>query len=243
LHLAGGKFDGEQVIAERALRDTYQPQIVSHAPENAAIDRAGFYGLGWNVNYDSDGRVRLGHSGAFDMGAATAVTLLPGENLGVVILTNAAPIGVPEALSASFLDLVLKGKIEKDWLATFQPIFTALARPAYGTATDYSRPSARQSPALPLETYVGKYRNDYFGDLEIVEKDKALTLWIGPKMTEFAMRHWDRDVFTYQPTGEFAAGRSGITFLVGPDGKASRVVVENLDIRGQGTFVRQAPGK
>ena len=241
LLLGSGKFDGKQVIAERALRETHRPQIVSHSPENPATDRAGFYGLGWNVNYDSDGRVRLGHSGAFAMGAATVVTILPGESLGIVILTNAAPIGVPEALGASFFDLVLKGKIEKDWLEMFQPIFAAMAKPTYGTATDYLKTPARPSPALPLEAYVGKYRNDYFGDLEIVEKDKALILRLGPKMAEFALRHWDRDVFTYQPLGENAGGLSGITFWVGPDRKASRLVVENLDIHDQGTFVRLAP--
>ena len=134
------------------------------------------------MNYDDDGRVRLGHSGAFDLGAATAVTLLPAESLGIVVLTNAAPIGVPEAVSASFFDLVLKGKIEKDWLAVFGPIFAALAKPAYGTATDDTKPPALKSPPLPSETYLGTYRNDYFGDLEVVEQDGALLLRIGPKM-------------------------------------------------------------
>jgi CubicO group peptidase (beta-lactamase class C family) len=238
LHLVGGKFEGKQVIAAKALADTHRPQIISHPPEDPATDRAGFYGLGWNVNYDDDGRVRLGHSGAFDVGAATAVTLLPAASLGIVVLTNAAPIGVPEAVSASFFDLVLKGKIEKDWLEVFGPIFAALAKPAYGTATDYTKPPALKSPPLPSETYLGTYRNDYFGDLEVMEQNGALLLRIGPKMNSFALRHWDRDVFAYQPEGEMAGGPSGVTFWVGPGRKAARVVVENLDIHGQGTFAR-----
>src|SRR5262245_36534155 len=113
LHLAGGKFEGRQVIAATALAETHRPQIINHPPKDPAADRAGCYGLGWNVNYADDGRVRLGHSGGFDLGAATVATLLPAEGLGIVVLTNAAPIGVPEAVSASFLDLVLKGKVEK----------------------------------------------------------------------------------------------------------------------------------
>ena len=47
----------------------------------------------------------LNHSGAFDLGAATVVVLVPSEKLGIVVLTNGAPIGVPEAVSADFLDL------------------------------------------------------------------------------------------------------------------------------------------
>jgi hypothetical protein len=45
-------------------------------------------------------------------------------------------------------------------------------------------------------------------------------------------------VFVYQPAGENAAGPSGVTFTVGAGRKATRVVVENLDIHGQGTFTR-----
>ncbi|WP_406699329.1 serine hydrolase [Singulisphaera sp. Ch08] len=238
LHLAGGQFEGKQVIAAKALAETHRPQIISHPPEDSATDRAGFYGLGWNVNYQADGRVRLGHSGAFDLGAATAVTLLPAERLGIVVLTNAAPIGVPEAISASFLDLVLKGKIENDWLEVFRPTFVAIAKPAYGTVTDDTKPPVPKLPPLPSETYLGTYRNDYFGNLEVVEQDGALFLRIGPKRHSFALRHRDRDVFVYQPEGEMAGGPSGVTFWVGPGRKAARVVVENLDIQGQGTFTR-----
>jgi len=37
---------------------------------------------------------------------------------------------------------------------------------------------------------------------------------------------------------ENAVGRSGITFTIGPDGKATQVVVENLNVRDEGTFKR-----
>jgi CubicO group peptidase (beta-lactamase class C family) len=238
LQLGRGKIDGKQVIAAKALGETHRPEILMRPPADPATERASFYGLGWNVNYDDVGRVRLSHSGAFDLGAATAVTLLPAESLGIVVLTNAAPIGVPEAVSASFFDLVLKGKIEKDWLKVFRPLFVALAKPAYGTTTDYTKPPPRKSPPLPSETYLGTYHNDYFGDLEVREKNGALLLRIGPKMNSFALRHWDRDVFAYQPEGESAAGLSGVTFWVGPGRKATRVVVENLDLRGEGMFTR-----
>jgi CubicO group peptidase (beta-lactamase class C family) len=238
LQLAGGKFEGKQVIAAKALADTHGPQIISHPPAHPSTDRAGLYGLGWNVKYDENGRIRLSHSGAFDLGAATVVTLLPAESLGIVVLTNAAPIGVPEAVSASFFDLVLKTKIQNDWLEVFRPIFSALSKPAYGTATDYTKPPPSKSPPLPSETYLGTYCNDYFGNLEVVEHDGALRLLIGPKRNSFALWHWDRDVFAYQPEGEMAGGPSGVTFWMGPHGKAARVVVENLDIQGQGSFTR-----
>lgn len=201
---------------------------------NPATDRTGYYALGWNVNYDDRGRVRLGHSGAFALGAATVVSLIPSEKLGIVVLTNAAPIGVPEAISATYFDLVLNGKIERDWLELFGALMKSQDEPT----TDYSKRPTKPSPPMSLEAYAGAYRNDYFGDIEVVEKDGALYVRMGPKKTSLPLRHWDRDVFIYEPTGEMASGLSGVIFRIGPDRKASSVRVENLDVHGQGTFTR-----
>ena len=60
------------------------------------------------MSYDEQGRLRLNHSGAFALGAATHVNLVPTEQLGIVILTNAALIGIAEALGTTFLDTALR---------------------------------------------------------------------------------------------------------------------------------------
>jgi hypothetical protein len=94
------------------------------------------------------------------------------------------------------------------------------------------------SPALETQSYVGAYHNDFFGDLTIVARDGGLILQLGPHQTPFPLRHYARDVFTYQPVGENAAGLSAVTFTVDAMGQAQRVVIENLDIHGDGTFRR-----
>lgn len=238
LQLGGGTFEGKQLIASKALNETHRPQIVTHSPAHPSKEFAGFYGLGWNVNYQADGRVKLGHSGAFNLGAATYVGLLPGENLGIVVLTNGQPVGIPEAIGASFFDLALKGKVERDWVAAYKPLFAELMKPDYGLSTDYSKPPANVSPALSLDAYVGIYHSDYYGELEVVEKDKKLQLLLGPKKTAYAMQHWDRDTFTYQPAGENAGGLSGVTFTIGLNRKGVQVVLENLNAQRQGAFQR-----
>ena len=77
-----------------------------------------------------------------------------------------------------------------------------------------------------------------FGDTSVVEKDGALAIVQGSKNKPFPMEHYDRDIFTYQTEEENAVGRSGITFTIGPDAKATQVVVENLNVHGEGTFKR-----
>jgi CubicO group peptidase (beta-lactamase class C family) len=236
LQLANGKFDGKQVVSEKPLAETHHPHMLTGF--NPFTGMPTFYGLGWNVSYDQQGRLRLNHSGAFDLGAATFVNLIPSEQLGIVVLTNAYPVGVAEALGTIFLDIVLYGKPTQDWFPLFKQVYSNPATTGTVLGFDYSKPPASPAPALKNSAYVGKYQNDFFGDVSITEKDRGLAIVEGPKKMTFPMTHYDRDTFTYQTTGENAVGRSGITFTIGPDSKGTRVVVENLNAHGEGTFKR-----
>ena len=238
LQLANGKFEGKQIVDEKALAETHHPQMLTGF--NPFTQLPTFYGLGWNVGYDQEGRLRLNHSGAFGLGTATYANLVPGEQLGIVVLTNAYPLGIAEALGTTFVDIALYGKSTQDWFPLFKQVYSNPA--AIGTVLgfDYSKPPASATPALKNSAYAGKYTNDYFGDISIVEKDGGLAIVEGPKNQTFPMEHYDRDTFTYETEGENAVGRSGVTFTVGPDGKAAQVLVENLNVRGEGTFNRES---
>jgi CubicO group peptidase (beta-lactamase class C family) len=237
LQLANGKFDGKQIVAEAALAETHFPQSVASRNTLSGIPQ--FYGLGWNVNYSDDGRLRLSHSGGFELGAGTNVNMSPSDQVGVVVFTNGSPTGVAEGLAAEFLDVALYGRATQEWLKLYKGRFAEMAAAQQGA--DYSRPPASPSPAAGNEAYLGTYRNDFFGEIAIVEKDSGLAIVQGPKNMTFAMRHYDRDVFTYVTEGEMAIGTAGITFTLGADGKAARVMVENLDAGGEGSFVRVSP--
>jgi len=239
LQLANGKFDGKQIVDVKALAETHHPHMLTGFSPFTGLP--GFYGLGWNVGYDQEGRLHLSHSGAFALGAATHVNLVPGEQLGIVVLTNGYPLGIAEALGTTFLDTALYGKPTQDWLVLFKQRFSNPA--AIGTVPgfDYSKSPASPSPALKNSAYLGSYRNDFFGKISIVEKEGGLAIIQGPKNKTFPMNHYDRDTFTYETEDENAVGRSGITFTSGSDGKAAQVLVENLNVRGEGTFKR-VPG-
>jgi CubicO group peptidase (beta-lactamase class C family) len=241
LQLANGKFDGKQIVDKKALAETHHPQMLTGF--NPFTGLPSFYGLGWNVSYDDQGRLRLNHSGAFALGAATQVNLVPSEQLGIVVLTNAYPIGIAEALGTTFIDTALYGKPTQDWFAIFKQAFSNPAAVGTVLGFDYSKPPASPAPALKNGAYVGRYTNDYFGDVSVVEKDGGLAIVEGPKNKTFPMQHYDRDTFTYETTDENAVGRSGITFTIGADGKATQVVVENLNVRGEGVFKRVSDQK
>ncbi|HVG98364.1 MAG TPA: serine hydrolase, partial [Chloroflexota bacterium] len=241
LQLANGAYGGRQLVDAAALAETHRPQMVSNQPRNPFADRAGFYGLGWNVSYDAFGKIRLGHSGAFALGAATAVYLLPAEQVGIVVLTNGAPIGVPESIALAFLDTVQTGAPQQDYIPLLGRAFRQLGAPTYGTEVDYSRPPAGAAPPLPAAAYAGDYANDYFGPLRIEATAAGLVLRLGPHLDPFPLTPFARDTFTYQPVGEQSFGPAAVTFTIGADGTGASVLVENLDLYDNGTFVREPP--
>ncbi|MCC6313711.1 MAG: serine hydrolase, partial [Thermomicrobiales bacterium] len=238
LMLGQGVYDGKQVIPAAALAPVHTPQSLSNPPHDPAAERAGFYGLGVNISYTEFGTVQWGHSGAFALGAATAYYLLPGSGFGVLALTNGAPMGVPEALCLSVLDLAQTGEVSRDWLAITIPGFAAIMAPTYGTGIDWGAPPAPAAPAHPLETYVGTYRNAYYGETEIVAAGDGLALRIGPQPTEYALTHFDGDIFSWQPPGENAYGPSGLSFVIGPHGEALGFRDEYLESGGPGFLAR-----
>ncbi|MGV9451530.1 serine hydrolase [Streptomyces sp. NPDC003635] len=237
LQLGNGEFEGRKLVDTDALEQTHLPHIVSEPP-HAPAGRAGFYGLGWNVSYDDQGRLKLGHSGAFALGAATHVSLLPSEELGIVVLTNGEPIGVPEAIATTFLDTVQTGGPTVDWLTFLGPIFKQAAE-GERSPVDYSEPPASPTPAKANSAYTGTYANEYYGPMTVSTQGDKLTMQLGPKKQRFTLTHYDGDTFSYSTTGENAVGLSGVTFTIGSGGRADKVKVENLDTTGLGTFTRE----
>jgi len=238
LELADGQFDGKQIVDGKALATARSPQILKgFSPLNGLPE---FYGLGWDIKYDKEGRLRLSHSGAFALGAATTVQLIPSEHLGVVVLTNAYPIGLAEGLAFTFTDVALYGKATQDWFALFKKVFSDPAAPGVSLGTDYLKWPASPTPALATSAYVGTYTNDFFGDIQIIEEGDRLAIVEGPHKSTFRLQHYDRDIFKYKSEGENATLAAGVIFTIGADGKAATVTVENLNVRGEGIFKRSS---
>lgn len=93
---------------------------------------------------DSSGRTEYSHSGAFDLGAATNFVVLPSEDLAIIALTNAAPYGIPETLTAEFMDLVQYGQIREDWGALYRKAIGWLNNPLGSLVGKQPRPPRRR---------------------------------------------------------------------------------------------------
>lgn len=228
-----GIFEGRQVIAKAALDEGHLPvMITGYSPDGTPS----FYGLGWNVSYWGNARHSISHSGAFAMGAGTTVSISLDDKLGVIVLTNGAPVGVSEILANEFMDNAILGKPRYPWQQVFTGIFAKMAED--GISHNYDTPPAAPGPAAGDAAYTGSYANDFYGPIEVVADADALNLLIGPSKREFRLTHFDRDTFTFETIGENASGLSGVTFALDGTGKARSVWIEAFDKSGTGTFAR-----
>ncbi|MCT4368794.1 MULTISPECIES: serine hydrolase [Synechococcaceae] len=234
LQLANGRVNGRQLVAASALAETHRPQSISKPPANPAVDHAGLYGLGWNISTTDQGAVQLGHSGAFNLGAATAVYLLPQQSLGIVVLSNSAPIGVPETIALTFLDLATLGQPRLDYFPLINPALKTILAQDYPAVVMPADPL----PPRPASAYSGRYANAFFGPIAVVAEAGGLVLQLGPQPLNFALTPLSGDSFSYQPKGENAGGPSTVVFSPGADGRAVRVRIDNLHTNGQGLFER-----
>jgi CubicO group peptidase (beta-lactamase class C family) len=228
--LANGSYDGKTIVEEKALLPAITPQSVADRATDA-VARSGFYGYGFNVGTTSDARTQLSHSGAFELGAGTNFVIIPSADVAIVALTNATPSGVPEALTAEFADLVQFGKVREDWYALYGHAFAEMERPV-GSLTG-KQPPPNPAPAAPLATYVGTYANPYWGAARITERDGALTLALGSKLS-VKLKHWDGNVFTYEWVSENSP--PGTVSKATFDG--AKLMLEYYDQEGKGTFLR-----
>jgi hypothetical protein len=223
LQLNRGKFtdrDG-RLFSERQSREMWSPQTilnVGEPPAALAGLKANFadYALGWGLR-DYHGRKLIGHTGGV-AGFVSRVMLVPDENLGVVILTNAEETSAFDAILYHVIDHYLQLP-PTDWIAGFKAVDDQERKEAEETTKKAEGARAAQSkPSLPLAKYAGSYNDAWYGPITIRMENGGLVMSFDhtPSMVG-DLQHWQYDTFKAHwrvRTIEDAF----VTFLLNPDG-------------------------
>jgi CubicO group peptidase (beta-lactamase class C family) len=235
LQLNGGTFKGRQLISPRSYREMHRPQfIVRFVPgfeERAEPFVQGLNpdahfnttGLGWNL-WDYHGHLIDEHGGNVD-GQSSEVALMPDLHLGFVLLSNMDGSFMRTGLMYRIFDGFL-GRPPKDWNAQIRAhtarFFADLeARRKKG---DEER-IAGTAPSLALDKYVGTFRNDLFGELNVSLEDQRLVLRFGTPVLSSALEHWNYD--TFKAHWDDPLVREGkVTFVLDARGNADELRFE-----------------
>jgi CubicO group peptidase (beta-lactamase class C family) len=201
VRLNHGKLLGREgrLFSEQQSREMWSPQTIlpiSDPPPSLTALRPNFsdYGLGWALQ-DYRGRKLVGHTGGV-AGFVTRIMLVPEENLGVVVLTNAEEEGAFESVLYHVLDSYL-GAPPTDWISAFKAARDLEHRQAEEIERRQASARAPDSrPSLPLEKYAGTYKDVWYGPATIRMENGKLVLSMDhtPKMVG-ELEHWQYDTF------------------------------------------------
>jgi len=199
LQLSLGQYAGRRLLSEKSVREMHAMQfsvpITTRPPDNIYAARFFGPGLGWNV-LDYRGHKVVRHGGAW----GASVTMIPEENLGVVVLSNIDIEGIAGMLSYDVLDAYLVGphlawdqtKWESTWLTHEGPGYPYRPRDEAKAKLEQARMLGTK-PSHPLNHYAGVYHSNLYGDLVIAHRDGGLAATFDDYTTPAS--HWQDDSF------------------------------------------------
>jgi len=223
LQLNRGKIPGtdKRIFSEKSSHEMWAQQMivpVGDAPPELKSLQSHFagYGMGW-VLRDYRGRKLVSHSGGV-AGFVTRVMLVPEENLGVVILTNAEEDLAFESVLFHILDGYLGGPTQ-DYIAAFRSLEDKQQKEAGETMSKAAQARAADSkPSLPLEKYAGDYSDPWYGKVTIRPENAGLILNFERTPKGLAdLQHWQYDTFKAH-WRDRTVEDAFVTFTLKPDG-------------------------
>lgn len=162
--LANGKVGPKEVIPSAAIRATRQPQILVGGGEDGGFSA---YGLGWFLQGYNGHRVVM-HTGGVN-GFVSSVTLVPDQNLGIVILTNTDQNNLIETLNLDIIDAYIKQPFRNHGDAELTEAKAQQQRTLQREKAWRDSTLLNLRPALSINDYTGKYSNELYGNITITK--------------------------------------------------------------------------
>jgi CubicO group peptidase (beta-lactamase class C family) len=223
LQLNHGKFiDHEgRLFSERQSREMWSPQTILQTgtpPPPLAALKTNFadYALGWALR-EYRGRKLVGHTGGV-AGFVSRVMLVPEENLGVVLLTNAEEDGAFDSILYHVLDHYF-GLPPTDWIAAYKSVKDTEEKDAAEAMKKAEGARAADSkPSLPLEKYAGTYNDAWYGAITIRREGGGLVITFDHTPSMIGdLQHWQYDTFKAH-WRDRTIEDAFVTFSLKPDG-------------------------
>jgi len=237
LHLAGGKRGDTQVIQTSTLRDMYRPYTpISGMGDNPELGPMS-YGLGWFID-TYRGHYRAQHGGNID-GFTAAVTLLPQDRIGIVVLVNQNGAALGELATRHAMDRLFGGA-RRDWSG--DALKGRKSADAAGRANEQKKGEVRipnAPPSRKLAEYAGTYSDSGYGPLTVThERDTLVLSYNGIRAK---LQPWHYETFSaLRNPDDPALEDQKITFRTGTAGRVEGAMI-TMDALAPATVFRRMP--
>ncbi len=236
MQLAGGTYTDAAGKSQRLFSEKRQAEMWSlitpiripepSVPElKAARPNFSGYGEGWFVS-DYRGHKLVWHTGGWP-GMVSRVTMVPDLKLGIVVLTNQESGAAFQAVTMRALDAFTDAP-KTDWIAAY----AAGVKKSEGNADDSMKTheAARMKgtkPSLPLDGYVGTYRDPWYGDVKVTRQGGKLVMtFTKTAQLTGTLEPWQHDTFIAHWDDRSLNGDAFVNFTLDPDGKVREIRME-----------------
>lgn len=186
-----GTYGETTLVSTERMNEMHNSQTA--LPRSDAMGAQSSYGFGWILS-DYKGERIISHGGATD-GFNTAMYLMPGLELGIVVVGNTFNRLGP-AVAFQVMDAYL-GESDKDWSKHYLERYDrAYERATAAREKIHEARVLKTKPSLALDAYVGVYQSAGYGKVEVKKdgKDLVLHFW-DTEGLEARLEHWHFDTF------------------------------------------------
>ncbi len=178
LQLNGGRYGRgleHQLFTRASQREMWKiHNSIDLRPNDRYDPKFSGYGLGWRLS-DMCGEMVVSHTGDFS-GMLSKVIMLPGLDLGVVVLTNSyyGGAGVFRAVSQTIVDSYL-GLDDNGWTDKYLDSYLKRSGDASSEVERvWETVKTADDSQLNTKNYIGIYEDNWFGKVEVFLNDGSL---------------------------------------------------------------------
>lgn len=179
LYLNEGKINNKNVFDKSVISKTLLPLAKNKGRKDTFIPEA--YGLGWNIGKLND-RKAYYHFGGFD-GYFSHLSFLPNENIGISVLSNENHFGdnVSNLIAAFIYDLLLNDlSSDNDYTKQVNEVEKRVSQIQNSYKRDREIRAKRKWTLMhEFQNYVGTYKNDNIGNLNITLDEGIIKVSLG----------------------------------------------------------------
>lgn len=190
-NLNAGKHNDKQIVSEGSLRQIYSPYMV--VPEPIKYDEAlnVTYGMGWGIS-SYRGYFLMDHGGGID-GFSALVSMMPRNNIGMVILTNLGGTPISRIIAYNVYDRLLDLD-EIEWNGRIRDEVEKVKKQAEENKknAETDRKTGTR-PSHSLEDYAGDFVNPAYGTISISAESDHLEFKF--RSVCVPIEHYHYDVF------------------------------------------------
>ncbi len=231
MQLNTGVYEGDTLLDPETHAKMWEMQTIiwsSARGQGSYNTHYSAYGLGWDLE-DKNGYSVVSHTGGMP-GMLSHTVLIPELNVGIVVLTNTSPGGYAFiSVMNEIADAYLEAQ-DVDWVGRIATYLERSGNAANEVVDEvWETCKNAKTDHLNLDDFVGIYRDAWFGDVEIENRDGKLwfTSLRSPRLTG-EMFFYQANTFAVKWDYQEMNCDAFASFTLDENGKATEIKMKGI---------------